>query len=178
MNLVRWDPYRELMGMRQAMDRLLEGGAFRPSRSVISFNEWVQPSLDVYQTPKEVVIKASLPGIKPEDVEVEITGDTLTIKAETKGEEKVEEEDYLCRECHYGSYFRAITLPQALKTEKAEASFDDGVLTLTIPRKREAKSKTIEVKAKKSIEGKKAGPANKATKKRTAKATSKKPEKK
>ena len=84
-----------------------------------------------------------MPGIKPEDVEVEVTGDTLTIKAETKSEEKVEEEDYLCRECHYGSYFRAITLPQALKTEKAEASFDDGVLTLTIPREKEAKPKTI-----------------------------------
>ena len=143
MNLIRWDPFRELMGMRQAMDRLLEGGAFRPTRAVIPFSEWLQPSLDVYQTPKEVVVKASLPGIKPEDVEGEVTGDTLTIKAETKSEEKVEEEDYLCRECHYGSYFRAITLPQALKTEKAEASFDDGVLTLTIPREKEAKPKTI-----------------------------------
>ena len=165
MNLIRWDPFRELMGMRQAMDRLLEGGFTRPLRAIAPFGEWAQPSLDVYQTPKEVIVKASLPGIKPEDVEVNITDDTLTIKGETKAEKKVDEEDYLCRECHYGSFFRSVTLPRSLKTDNVKADFEDGVLKLTIPREEEVKPRKIEVKAKKAI-----GAGKKETKK-TAKKT-------
>jgi HSP20 family protein len=153
-NLIRWDPFRELVGMRQAMDRLLEGGFVRPARSLIDWTEWAQPSLDMYQTPKEVVVKAALPGVDPGDVEIEISGNTLTIKGETRQEERKDEEDYLCRECHYGSYYRSITLPQALKSDKAKADFEDGVLTLTIPKAEVEKPKKIEVKAKKAIEGK------------------------
>jgi HSP20 family protein len=151
------------------MDRLLEGGFPRPLRAFTPLVEWTQPSLDVYQTPKEVIVKASLPGIKPEDVEVTITDDTLTIKGETKAEKKVDEEDYLCRECHYGSYFRSIALPHALKTDNVKADFEDGVLTLTIPRAKEAKPKTVEVKAKKAI-----GPGKKGKKKVTKKTAAKK----
>lgn len=159
----------ELMGVRQAMDRLLEGGFPRPLRAITPILEWAQPSLDVYQTPKEVIVKASLPGIKPEDVEVTIAGDTLTIKGETKAEKKVDEEDYLCRECHYGSYFRSITLSHALKTDDAKADFEDGVLTLAIPRVKEAKPRMVEVKAKKAI-----GPGKKGAKKVTKKTVAKK----
>jgi len=155
MTLMRWDPFRELAEMQRDIDRLMGRGFARPARAVAALSQWPQPSLDVYQKPKEVVVKASLPGVKPEDVEVSISGDTLMIKAETKGEEKVEEEDYLCRECHYGSYFRTVVLPHGLKSDKATASFDDGVLTLTIPKEAEAKPKTIEVKAKKTIAGEK-----------------------
>jgi HSP20 family protein len=153
MNLIRWDPFRELVGMRQTMDRLLEGGYVRPSRPLVGLTEWAQPSLDMYQTPKEVVIKAALPGVDPEDVEIEIAGNTLTIKGEIKQEEKSEEDDYLCRECHYGSYYRAITLPQSVKGDNAEATFEDGILTLTVPKTEVEKPKKIEVKAKKAIEG-------------------------
>ncbi len=153
MNLIRWDPFRELVGMRQAMDRLLEGGYVRPSRPLMEWSELAQPSLDMYQTAKEVVVKAALPGVNPEDVDIKISGNTLTIKGETKQEEKSEEEDYLCRECHYGSYYRAITLPQAIRGDKAEATFEDGVLTLTIPKTEVEKPKKVEIKAKKAIEG-------------------------
>jgi HSP20 family protein len=168
MNLIRWDPFRELMGMRQAMDRLLDGGLPRPLRAITPLVEWAHPALDVYQTPKEVIVKASLPGIKPEDVEVAITDDTLTIKGETRAEEKVDEEDYICRECHYGSYLRSITIPHALKTDAAKAHFEDGILTLTIPRAEVAKPKKIEVKAKRAIEGGRKGTAT-AGKKKTSK---------
>ena len=173
MNLIRWDPFRELVGMRQAMDRLLEGGYLRPARPMAEWTEWAQPSLDMYQTPKEVVVKAALPGVDPEDVDIEISGNTLTIKGETRKEEKSEEEDYLCRECHYGSYYRAITLPQAVKGDKAEATFEDGVLTLTIPKTEVERPKKVEVKAKKAVEGgaKKAkATKSKKTKKSTRKA--------
>ncbi len=167
MNLIRWDPFRELVGMRQAMDRLLEGGYVRPSRPLVGWTEWAQPSLDMYQTPKEVVVKASLPGVNPEDVDIEISGNTLTIKGETKQEDKSEEDDYLCRECHYGSYYRAITLPQAVKGDKAEATFEDGILTLTVPKTEVEKPKKITVRAKKAIEGGTKKP--KATKAKAAK---------
>ena len=173
MTLVNWDPFRELVGMRQAMVRLLEGGFVRPARPLVGWTEWAQPSLDMYQTPKEVVVKASLPGVKPEDVDIEISGNTLTIKGETKQEEKSEEDDHLCRECHYGSYYRAITLPQAVKGDKAEATFEDGVLTLTVPKTEVEKPKKIEIKAKKAIEG-----GEKKTKSPKAKKTARSPKKK
>ncbi len=161
MSMIRWEPFRELVSLRQAMDRLFEESFVRPSRFLRLLGEEVHPAIDMHQTANEVVIRAALPGVKPEDVEINITGDTLTIKGETKAETEVKREDYLCQECRYGAFSRYITLPSALKTEKAEASFEDGVLTLTIPRAEEAKPKTIKVKPKGVIEGKKATGAKK-----------------
>jgi len=155
MNLVRWEPFRDLMSLRQAMDRLYEESFVRPSRALALFGDGVHAPIDVYQTPNEVVVKASLPGVKPEDVEINITDDTLTIKGETKGIEELKREDYLYREHHHGSFVRSITLPHALQTDKAEATSEDGILTLTIPKAEDAKPRTIEVKAKKAIEGEK-----------------------
>jgi HSP20 family protein len=102
-----------------------------------------------------VVVKASLPGVKPEDVDITISGDTLTIKGETKTEEEVKREDYLYQERRYGSFSRTIALPSSLQTDKAEATFENGVLTLTIPKIEEVKPKTIKVKPKEVIEGEK-----------------------
>jgi len=153
--MIRWEPFRELVSLRQAMDRLFEESFVRPSRFLSLLGEEARPAIDMHQTANEVVVKAALPGVKPEDVDITITGDTLTIRGETKGKEEVKREDYLCQECRYGAFSRYITLPSALKTEKVEASFEDGVLTLTIPRAEEAKHKTIKVKTKGVIEGKK-----------------------
>jgi HSP20 family protein len=110
----------------------------------------------MYQTPQAVVVKATVPGVKPEDMEITITGDTLTIKGETKAEKEIKQEDYICQECRYGSFSRTVTLPAGLKTDKAEATFENGVLTLTIPKAEEVKPKSIKVKTKSAIEGKKA----------------------
>ncbi len=155
MNLVRWEPFRDLMTLPQAMDRVFEESFVRPSRDLALFGGGGQPPIDMYQTPNEVVIKASLPGVKPEDVDINIADDTLTIKGKTNGSEEVKGEDYLYREHHHGSFVRSIKIPHALQTDKAEATADDGILTITIPRAQEAKPKTIEVKAKKAIEGEK-----------------------
>ena len=155
MNLVRWEPFRELISLRQAMDRLFEESFVRPSRALALVGDGIQPVIDMYQTPNEVVVKASLPGVKAEDVEVTITDDTLTIKGETKATDEVKREDYLYREHHYGSFTRSIALPHGLQSEKAEATAENGILTLTIPRAEEAKPKTIEIKAKGTIEGEK-----------------------
>jgi len=148
MAIERWQPFSELMSLRQAMDKLFEDSFVRPSRALAALGEVVVPALDVYQTPNEVVVKAALPGLKPEDVSIDITGETLTIKGETKAEQEIEKEDYLYQERHYGAFSRSVVLPSGFKPDNAEATMEDGVLTLTIPKAEEVKPKTIKVKAK------------------------------
>lgn len=157
-SLIRWDPAREMGSMSEAMDRFLGVGWPRHTHL---WKLWEQPdglmspSLDMYQTKDVVVVKAALPGVKSEDVEISVTGDTLTIRGETKAEQEVKEEDFYCQERRYGSFSRTIGLPSDLKTDKAEAVFEDGILTLTIPKAEEIKPRTIKVETKKVIEGKK-----------------------
>lgn len=148
MAIERWQPFSELMSLRQAMDKLFEDSFVRPSRGLAALGEVTVPAPDVFQTPNEVVVKATLPGVKPEDVSIDITGETLTIRGETKAEEEIKKEDYLYQERRYGSFSRSVVLPGGLKTDKAEATMEDGVLTLTIPRAEEVKPKAIKVKAK------------------------------
>ena len=109
----------------------------------------------MYQTDENVVIRASVPGVKPEEVDITITGSTLTIKGETRSEQEVKKEDYFRQERSYGAFTRSITLPSSLETDKAEATFENGVLSLTIPKAEAMKPKQIKVKPKGIIEGKK-----------------------
>jgi HSP20 family protein len=102
----------------------------------------------MYQTADEVVIKASLPGVKPEDVDITVSGDTVTIKGETKTEEEIKREDYLYQERRYGVFSRSVRLPGSMQMDKAEAVFENGVLKLTIPKAEEAKPKSIKVQIK------------------------------
>ena len=155
MNIVRWDPFREMMSLRQAMDRLVEDSFVSPSGALRLLGEETFPAIDVYQKPEELVVKASLPGLKPEEVDITISGDTLTIKGETRATEEVKREDYMYQEHRYGAFTRSLLLPPDLRTDKAEASFDNGMLTLTVPRAEEVKPKTIKVKTKAMIEGEK-----------------------
>jgi HSP20 family protein len=148
MDIERWHPFTELMSLRQAMDRLFEDSFVHPSRALEALSEVAAPALDIYQTPSTVVVKATLPGLKPEDVSIDVTGDTLTVKGEGKAEQEVKREDYLYQERRYGTFSRSVVLPSGLKTDKTEATMEDGVLTLTIPKAEEAKPKTIKVKAK------------------------------
>ena len=148
MAIERWHPFTELMSLRQAMDRLFEDSFVRPSHALEALGEVAAPALDVYQTPSEIVVKAALPGIKPEDVSIDITGDILTVKGESKAEQEVKREDYLYQERRYGAFSRSVALPGGPKSDKAGATMEDGVLTLTIPKVEEAKPKAIKVKAK------------------------------
>jgi len=150
MSMIRWEPFSELMSLRQAMDRLFEDSFVTPSRAFGRL-DFTMP-VDMYQTENEVVVKTAVPGVKPEEVDITITGDTLCIKGEKKADEKVKRDDYIYQEHRYGAFSRAVNLPAGLDTGKAEASFEDGILTLTIPKSEEVKPKQIEVKA---IEGKK-----------------------
>ena len=153
MTMQRWEPFKDMMTLRNAMDRLFDDSIVRPS-VLLSGQETALP-LDVYQTANEVVVKASLPGYKPEEVDISITGDTLTIKGEHKEEKETKEEDYWLQERRYGSFSRSVTIPVEFKSDKAEANFEDGVLTLTLPKAEAVKPKQIKVKARPMIEGQK-----------------------
>jgi HSP20 family protein len=154
-NIIRWDPFGEMVHLHRAVDRLFDEGFPRPWRLAGWEDGEAFLPLDVYETEDELVVKASLPGIKPEDVDVSITGDTLSIKAEYKAEEETKKRSYYRQEHRYGSFHRAITLPTQVESDKAEAVFEHGVLTLTMPKAESIKPKTIKVKARGMIEGKK-----------------------
>jgi len=147
-NIVRWEPFRELVSLREAMDRLFEESFVRPGGGRLAPAGMEVPAVDMYQTDDAVVVKSAIPGIKPEDIDISITGDTLTIKGETRVEEEVNEENYIRRERRYGSFCRSLALPLPVVTEKAEAEFENGVLTLTLPKAEEVKPKAIKIKAR------------------------------
>lgn len=130
---------------RDEIDRLFEDfvSGLRP---VFARGEWM-PLMDVSETDKEVMVKAELPGIDPETVDVSITGDLLTIKGEKKEETTREGENYYRMECRYGAFHRALTLPATVDANKVNATFKNGVLRVTLEKKEEAKARSIRVKA-------------------------------
>jgi HSP20 family protein len=137
----RTNPLGELMSLRQAMDRLFEDSFVRPGTQPGES----QLPLDIRTTPDAVVVEAALPGVKPEDVDISVLGDTLTINAAHRAEDSREEDGYMYREIRRGSFSRQVTLPSGLKTDDATASFDNGMLTLTIPKAEEVKPRQIHV---------------------------------
>ncbi len=145
-NIVRWEPFRDMMTLRDAVDRMFEEGMLR---APVPF-AWGEGSLavDMYETDESVVLKTSIPGVSAEDISISVTGDTVTVKAETREEEEIKRENYLRRERRYGSYCRSVSLPGGLEADKAEADYTDGVLTLVFPKAEEVKPKSITVKSK------------------------------
>ena len=145
--LVQWEPFRDLVTLREAMDRLLAESFVRPGVAFPSVGI-EGPAVDMYQTQDDIVVKAAVPGVKPEDIDIAVTGDILTIKGELKEEEKVEEGNYLRQERRYGQFMRELALPTQVNADKAKAEFEHGVLTLRLPKAEEVKPKSIRVKAK------------------------------
>ncbi len=146
-SMMRWQPSRDIVSLRDMMDRLFEDAFVTPRGMMMPFGG-SELAVDMYETKDDVVVKTALPGVNPEDVEVTITGDTLTIRGESKEETENRDENYLRRERHYGAFSRSVTLPSGLQTEKTDASFDNGMLTLKIPKSEQVKPKSIKVQAK------------------------------
>lgn len=144
-NIVRWDPFREMMSLRDMMNRVFDESF---SRQLGSSEDWNLPSVDMYQTDKDLVVKAVLPGLKPEDIQISITGDVLTLRGETKQEQEVKEANYHLHERRFGSFSRSLPLPVTVVTDKAHAEFENGILTLVLPKSEEDRPKTITVKVK------------------------------
>jgi HSP20 family protein len=147
-NLVRWDPVRDMVSLREAMDRLFEESFVRPRNWPASAEGVTTLAVDVFETQDEITVNASIPGMKPEDIDISVTGDTLTIKGETQEEKEEKDGNYHLRERRYGAFQRSVVLPTLVNADKAEAEFKNGVLTLTLPKVEEVKPKSIKVKAK------------------------------
>jgi HSP20 family protein len=144
-NLTRWEPVREMMTLREAMDRLFDDAFTHPiSMSGVS----AMPAIDLYQTNDEVVVKAALPGLKADDVQISVTEDVLTLRGEFKQDNVQSESTYHIREKRIGSFERSIMLPTDVQTDKAKADFENGILTITLPKADEVKPKTITIKSK------------------------------
>ncbi len=140
----RPSPFGELMTLRQAMDRLFDDTMYRPFTGIAG-TEYARLPLDVRTTPDALLVEASLPGSKPEDVDITVENGTLTIKAEDRTERTSEEGGWLVREIGRGSVMRTVTLPSGLEADKAEATFEHGVLKLRIPKAEQVKPKQIRI---------------------------------
>ena len=147
-SVLRWRPIREFVTLRDAMDRLLEDSFVQPSygRRLAERERVMRLPLDAYATDKELIIIADVSGATPEDVDITIEGDTLTIKGEFRP--PLENVDYLFQERAYGPFSRSVILNIPVQADKAEAGFDNGLLTLTIPKAEAVRPKTIKVKSK------------------------------
>ncbi len=145
MPIVRWEPFRDLITTQDRMNRLFNetlGRVFGDEEA--RSGAWL-PAVDIYETEQSVIVKAELPGIDPKDVEVTVHEGTLYLKGERKYEKEVKEEHYHHVERAYGSFARSFELPASINEDKVEADFKDGVLTLTMPKREEAKAKKIKI---------------------------------
>jgi HSP20 family protein len=144
--VMRWDPFRESVTLREAMDRLFED-SFTPARRRTQAAEqiWRLP-LDAYVTAEEIIVLANMPGVKPEDVEITIEGDTLTIRGERPA--PIENVNYVMQERIFGKFQRTLNINIPVDADRAEARYDNGLLTLVIPKAEAAKAKVIQVGTK------------------------------
>lgn len=147
MELVPWKPFKEIGSFRGEMDRLWD--RFPGQRPLFkSFTEEWLPSMDISETKDNFIVKAELPGLEVKDVNVSISGDLLIIKGEKKKEKEEKGEHYHYVERYSGSFQRVFQIPTSVRGDKVKATFDKGVLKLTLPKIEDAKKKKIEIKVK------------------------------
>lgn len=146
-----WRPFSELSRVERDMEHLFGNFFRRPFLGLTwpeQFREvgFREPAIEVYEEKDDVVIKAEIPGMKKEELDINISGTILTIKGEKKQEEEVKKKGYYYSERSYGSFLRTIDLPKEVQTDKARAHFKDGVLEVRLPKTEEAKRKEVKVK--------------------------------
>lgn len=155
MNIVRYDPFRELRGLQDEMNRLFSstftrGGANEDQMTRGSWN----PQVDIFENKDQIVLEAELPGMKSEDVEISIENNVLTLRGERRFEKKDEGDNFHRVERSYGSFTRSFTLPPTVTSENCSAEFENGVLRVTLAKREEAKARKIEIKASSQSEPK------------------------
>jgi HSP20 family protein len=143
MALIRWEPSESLAALRREMDRLFEDFLRGPLH--VGELGALGPAVEIADTKDTVVVKALVPGVSREDLQVNVTDNSLTLKGEVKEEEKKEDKHYYRREFRYGTFSRTITLPTTVQSDKATAQLKDGVLEVTIPKSEKAKVKEIPI---------------------------------
>jgi HSP20 family protein len=141
--LTRWEPARGLTTLQDQVNRLFND-SFRHTDEEASLSAWA-PAVDIYETGHELVVKADLPEVDPKDLDIRVENNILTIRGERKFEKKVNEDNYLRVERAYGSFARSFALANSVNADAIKADYQNGVLTLTIPKREEAKPKQIKV---------------------------------
>lgn len=144
MSIQRWDPWRDIVSLREAMNSLLEESFVRPRAGGMPSGG---VALDLREREDAYVVETVLPGVKPEQVEISVLGDTLRISAEASDTGEQSGEKWLIRERRYGRFERALTLPMQVKADEATADFQDGILTITLPKAEVARPRAIQVRA-------------------------------
>jgi HSP20 family protein len=149
MAIVRWEPFQDLPATQKDFNRFISEafprlfGGDEPSTRT-----WAPP-VDIYETDNALLLKADLPGVDPKDVEIRVENGILYLKGERKFEKEVKEENYHRVERSYGAFTRSFSLPSSIDTEHVKAEYKDGQLTLTMPKREEAKPKTIKIDVEK-----------------------------
>jgi HSP20 family protein len=147
-NLTRWEPASEFMTLHDAIDRLFDDAFTRPFSLIRNGGAtWSSLPIDMYQTNDDVV-KAVVPGFQPDQVQISVTGDVLTIRGQVNQEEEQKDKAWHIREHRFGSFERSVALPVSVVSDKATAESENGILTITLPKAEEIKPKAITIKAK------------------------------
>jgi HSP20 family protein len=145
MAIIRWDPFRDLVTLREKMNRLFEDTfTSRGEEKDLIASTWT-PAVDIYETENELILSAEIPGIDEKDVEIKVEDNTLSIRGERKFEKETKEENYHRIERSYGSFYRSFTLPNYVDQDKIQAVHENGVLKITMPRRTELKPRKVKI---------------------------------
>ena len=148
MSMIRWDPYRQMRSFRDAMDRLFEeSGRRMRSGEGQEMEAGLYIPMDVFESGDHLVISAVAPGVEPEDLDVNVSGNTLTMRGEIKREAESEGGNVYFQERVYGPFSRTVTLSSEYDLDKVEATCRNGIIHITVPKSGQAKPKQIKVKA-------------------------------
>ncbi len=142
-SVIRWDPFRNLSTFQDQMNRLFET-SFRGQSDESALTTWA-PSVDIYETENELVLKADLPEVPEKDIDIHVENNMLTIRGERKFEQKVKQDNYLRVERAYGAFSRSFGLPNTVDTEAIKAEYKNGVLTVIMPKRAESKPKQVKI---------------------------------
>jgi len=146
MAIIRWDPFRDVVTLRERMNRMFEdvfSGRAEEGKELTT-STWA-PAVDIFETEKELVLTAEIPGVDEKDVEIKIEDNTLSLKGERKFEKETKEENYHRIERSYGSFYRAFTLPNSIDPEKIQATHENGVLKITMPKRDELQPRKVKI---------------------------------
>jgi HSP20 family protein len=145
MAIIRWDPFRDVVTLRERMNRMFEDVfSGRTDDKELTPTSWA-PAVDIYETENELVLSAEIPGLSEKEVEIKVEDNTLTLKGERRFEKETKEENYHRIERSYGSFYRAFTLPNSIDPDKIQAEHENGVLRVSMPKRQELKPRTVKI---------------------------------
>jgi HSP20 family protein len=142
--ITQWDPFRNLTSLQDHVNRLFDGAFVQGRNTQTDLATWA-PAVDIYEGQNELVAKVDLPGIEEKDIDIRLENNTLTIRGERKFEKSVNEDNYLRVERAYGSFTRTFSLPNTVNAEGINAAYNNGVLTVHLPKREESKPKQVKI---------------------------------